>query len=184
MEALHRFGLKTFWFFTLGGPGESRETVRETLDFCERHAQDGDVFLFTIGFRVYPQTPLEQIYRKEQPGTDGNNLLYPSFYCSPGISSHEILKMVHERVRRNVNFITMFDFKIYDFITKVFTALMPFHPPKNEWTYIPDVNQRLNRFGLRNWFHKRHERKHWRDSGRQNGWDCGGKGEPARSQSG
>jgi radical SAM superfamily enzyme YgiQ (UPF0313 family) len=65
MEGLRRFGLKTFWFFTLGGPGETRETVRETLDFCERHAKPEDVFLFTIGFRVYPQTQLARTYSRK-----------------------------------------------------------------------------------------------------------------------
>jgi radical SAM superfamily enzyme YgiQ (UPF0313 family) len=178
MEGLHRFGLKTFWFFTLGGPGETRESVRETLGFCERHAKSEDVFLFTIGFRVYPQTQLARIYLEENPGTEGNNLLYPSFYCSPRISAHEILKLVHEQARRNVNFITMFDFEIYDFITKVFTALMPLHPPKNEWTYIPGVNRRLHRFGLWNWIHKRHERKHLQDYGIQRNWDSEGKRRP------
>jgi radical SAM superfamily enzyme YgiQ (UPF0313 family) len=181
MEGLRRFGLKTFWFFMLGGPGETRETVRETLDFCERHAKPEDVFLFTIGFRVYPQTELARIYSQENPGMDGNNLLYPSFYCSPRVSAHEILKLVHERAGRNVNFITMVDFEIYDFISKVFAALMPSHPPKNEWTYIPGVNRRLHRFGLWNWIHKRYERKHSQDSGIQRNWDSGGKGRAAGS---
>jgi len=183
MQGLRRFGLKTFWFFTLGGPGETRETVRETLDFCERHAKPEDVFLFTIGFRVYPQTQLARIYLQENPCGDGNNLFYPCFYCSSRISSYEILKLVHERLRRNVNFITTFDFEIYDFITKVFTSLMPFHPPQNEWTYIPGVNRRLQRFGLRNWLHQRHEWKHLRDSGRQGNWDSGGKGRPTGARS-
>jgi len=178
MEGFRRFGLKTFWFFTLGGPGETRESVQETLDFCERHAKPEDVFLFTIGFRAYPQTQLARIYLQENPGTEGNNLLYPSFYCSSRISAHEILKLVHEQARRNVNFITMFDFEIYDFITRVFTALMPLHPPKNEWTYIPGVNRRLHRFGLWNWIHKRHERKHLQDYGIQRNWDSAGKRRP------
>ena len=184
MEGLRRFDLKTFWFFMLGGPGETRETVRETLDFCERHAKPGDVFLFTIGFRVYPQTELARIYSRESSGMDGSNLLYPSFYCSPRISAHEILKLVHERAARNVHFITMVDFVIYDFISKIFSTLMPSHPPKNEWAYIPGVNCRLHRFGLWNWLHKRYERKHLRDSARQSDWDYGGKGEPERSRNG
>jgi hypothetical protein len=40
------------------------------------------------------------------------------------------------------------------------------------------VNRRLHRFGLWNWIHKRHERKHLQDYGIQRNWDSEGKRRP------
>ncbi len=59
-EALRDAGMPTYWFFMLGAPGETLDTVRETLEFCEQHIPPTDMVLFSTGIRVYAGTPLEK----------------------------------------------------------------------------------------------------------------------------
>ena len=41
-----------------GGPGETKETVQETLRFAEKRISQRDVALFMIGIRIYPYSKL------------------------------------------------------------------------------------------------------------------------------
>ena len=58
--ALRKSAMPTYWFFMLGAPGETLDTVRETLEFCEEYVPRTDVVLFSTGIRVHPGTPLER----------------------------------------------------------------------------------------------------------------------------
>ena len=63
-------GLHSTWFFMLGGPGETRATVNETLAFVER-ALAGPRFLsvFMTGIRMLPGTRLAAAHRAgHRPG--------------------------------------------------------------------------------------------------------------------
>ncbi|MHC4559329.1 MAG: B12-binding domain-containing radical SAM protein [Planctomycetota bacterium] len=74
----------------LGGPGETPQTVRETIDFIKRI--NPDCAGAALGVRVYPRTTMETIVAEElQEGKDSNirrkysgpiNLLKPTFYIS------------------------------------------------------------------------------------------------------
>ncbi|MFH1716576.1 MAG: radical SAM protein [Planctomycetota bacterium] len=74
----------------LGGPGETPQTVRETIDFIKRI--NPDCAGAALGVRVYPHTAMEKIVEKElQEGKDANirrkysgpiDLLKPTFYIS------------------------------------------------------------------------------------------------------
>jgi radical SAM superfamily enzyme YgiQ (UPF0313 family) len=74
----------------LGGPGETPQTVRETIDFIKRI--NPDCAGAALGVRVYPRTPMEKIVAQElQDGKDFNirrkysgpiNLFKPTFYIS------------------------------------------------------------------------------------------------------
>jgi len=74
----------------LGGPGETRETVRETIEFIKK--VNPDCVGTTLGMRIYPDTAMEKIVIEELH--NGNeaairrkykgeiNLLKPTFYIS------------------------------------------------------------------------------------------------------
>ena len=74
----------------LGGPGETPETVRETIDFIK--LIDPDRAGAALGVRVYPGTAMERLLAREvQKEDDGNirrkysgpiDLLKPTFYIS------------------------------------------------------------------------------------------------------
>ncbi len=83
-----RYPLPCAWIFLLGGPGETRETVKETLLFAERHIRKADVAFFNVGIRIYPDTELEEIARKQGVLIEERRaMLRPVFYLSPEVES-------------------------------------------------------------------------------------------------
>lgn len=96
-------GLHVAHYFLMGGPGESAETVRESLQQIEQLAKA--VFFFFIGIRIYPHTAIYDIALKEGKISDGMDLLQPVFYSSDCIDSVAIEQLVREHARDRVNWI-------------------------------------------------------------------------------
>ncbi len=96
-------GLHIAHYFLFGGPGESRESVQETLDNIER--LERSVFFFFCGIRIYPNTALYDIALKEGQITAAQNLLTPVFYRSPHITDREIMQKVEEKSDGRFNWI-------------------------------------------------------------------------------
>jgi radical SAM superfamily enzyme YgiQ (UPF0313 family) len=86
-------GIAVMMDLLLGGPGETPQTVRETIDFMKRI--DPDCAGAALGVRVYPGTAMERMAVKEfQEGNDGNirrkyagpiDLFKPTFYISKAL---------------------------------------------------------------------------------------------------
>jgi radical SAM superfamily enzyme YgiQ (UPF0313 family) len=105
-EVIRRHKLPCLWIFMLGGPGETKETVTETLRFAERSIRRGDAAFFNMGIRIYPGTGLEAVARKEgvlslSPG----EMLAPVFYLSPEIDFAWMMRKIRESMAANLNFI-------------------------------------------------------------------------------
>jgi radical SAM superfamily enzyme YgiQ (UPF0313 family) len=71
--------------FLLGGPGENRSTLDETLALV-RQLPGGATTYFGIGIRVFRGTALEKFY-KETSGKEGGDLLNLCFYFSAGLDA-------------------------------------------------------------------------------------------------
>lgn len=67
-----RHGLEHILELLFGAPGETKETVRETIAFVKRI--DPQRVAVTVGLRVFPGTELEQLVRAEGIGRDNPNL--------------------------------------------------------------------------------------------------------------
>ena len=52
--------MEWMWVFLLGGPGEPKETMRETFAFIQNEIPPDDMIFVQVGLRVYPNTPLQQ----------------------------------------------------------------------------------------------------------------------------
>ena len=87
--------MPTLYIFLLGGPGETEETVEETLAFITDHLGPTDLAFVTVGVRVYPGTPLAAGLAREGWLEEGADLLAPRFYCSP----HLDLEALETRLR-------------------------------------------------------------------------------------
>jgi radical SAM superfamily enzyme YgiQ (UPF0313 family) len=105
---VRRHRIPCAWIFLLGGPGETRETVRETLKFAREQIRPHDVAFFNAGIRIYPGTELEAIARAEgvlsQPPEE---MLAPRFYLSPGVDADWLDQELKESMNRQMNFINM-----------------------------------------------------------------------------
>lgn len=76
-------GIRTNGFLLLGGPGETRETVAESLAFADSLSLD--TLKVTAGIRLYPHTPLADIARREGIIKPDDDLLIPRFYLADGL---------------------------------------------------------------------------------------------------
>ena len=86
-------GINQMGFLLLGGPGETRETVEESIAFAE--SLKIDMVKATIGIRIYPGTELARTAAAEGVIAPDDNLLHPQFYLAKGLE-----EWLRERIRR------------------------------------------------------------------------------------
>ena len=107
-EAVRRRRIPCAWIFLLGGPGETEETVKETLRFAEQRIRPRDVAFFNTGIRIYPGTELESIARRQgvlsRPPED---MLSPVFYVSPEVDGPWMERELKKSMNRHMNFLNM-----------------------------------------------------------------------------
>lgn len=94
-QFLATHGIRRIGFLLLGGPGETRESVEESLAFAQSLGLDQ--LRITIGIRIYPGTPLAQHAAAEGRIAPDDNLLRPRFYLAPGLEP-----WIYERVSPGV----------------------------------------------------------------------------------
>lgn len=105
-DVLRKTGLPCVWIFLLGGPGETKETVEETLRFAESLDSSKDAVFINIGIRVYPGTELESIARAEgKLALSQSEMLRPVFYLSPNLDPDRLVEKVHTSMSRHMHFI-------------------------------------------------------------------------------
>jgi radical SAM superfamily enzyme YgiQ (UPF0313 family) len=72
------YGIQQMGFLLLGGPGETKETVEESLAFAD--SLPINALKLTIGIRIYPHTSLAATAVQEGLISPDDNLLFPTFY--------------------------------------------------------------------------------------------------------
>lgn len=90
-------GLHVAHYILLGGPGETVDTVKATLDQCDR-IEDAALFLF-CGVRIYPSTEVHEIAIREGQIKSTDDLLEPRFYTPAGFARDTIENLVVARSR-------------------------------------------------------------------------------------
>ena len=100
VDSCRREGIISMYDLLIGGPGETRQSVSETIDTMKRLSPDR--VGVNLGVRVFPQTKLAQMVQQNGPFTENPNLrgsvtdntsfFYPVFYFSsemgPDISAY------------------------------------------------------------------------------------------------
>jgi len=83
------FGFLMFF----GGPGETKETVEESLAFIDEI--DPLMVGGEIGMRIYPNTPLAEMALEEGVISEGQDLYEPAFYISDDVKG-----WIHDRLAK------------------------------------------------------------------------------------
>lgn len=105
-EVIRRHTLPCLWIFMLGGPGETKETVQETLRFAEQYIRTKDVVFFNTGIRIYPGTELEHRARDEGVLTlSPEEMLEPVFYISPTLDLDWLINTLHTALATHMNYV-------------------------------------------------------------------------------
>jgi radical SAM superfamily enzyme YgiQ (UPF0313 family) len=72
------YGIRRMGFLLLGGPGESENSVEESLRFVD--SLDLEATKITVGIRIYPHTKLAKIASEEGVVEKEDDLFFPRFY--------------------------------------------------------------------------------------------------------
>lgn len=79
-EMLSEHGIRRMGFLLLGSPGETRETVEESLAFAD--SLELELLKITVGVRIYPYTSLAKRALDEGVISPHDDLLLPRFYLA------------------------------------------------------------------------------------------------------
>jgi radical SAM superfamily enzyme YgiQ (UPF0313 family) len=148
-ERVERAGMRVLWIFLVGGPGETRETLDETLRFAEWRLSRGDAVYLTVGLRIYPGTTLQRIAADEGVIDAGDPLLTPAFYFSPALNRDFAVARLREFAQRHPRFMFSADSRssLLPYLTRLASLL---RLPGPHWRYM-GVFQRLARASGRLW---------------------------------
>jgi radical SAM superfamily enzyme YgiQ (UPF0313 family) len=92
-------GLRSGWFFMLGGPGETIETADETMRFIEQElAWPRCLVIVTTGIRLLPGTALASLAVRQGMLPPDDDLVRPRFYFSPEVREAELLQRVNQGI--------------------------------------------------------------------------------------
>ena len=101
-DLLKTSGIRRMGFLLLGGPGETRQTVLESLEFVDSLALE--MVKVTIGIRIYPDTELARHATRIGKISADDSLLYPRFYIENDMEAW-IRKTVDEWMKERPNWI-------------------------------------------------------------------------------
>ena len=102
--AVQRSSMPCLWVFMLGGPGETRETASETVRFATDVVRKHDAAFFNVGIRIYPETELETIARREGVlQVPADEMVKPAFYFSPELEVGWVMELLGRTARKHMN---------------------------------------------------------------------------------
>ncbi len=82
-DILRKHGIRRMGFLMLGGPGETKESVKESLAFAD--GLDLDALKLSIGIRIYPNTDVAEAALEDGIIASERDLLLPRFYVVRGL---------------------------------------------------------------------------------------------------
>ncbi len=106
---IRKYDMPTMWFFMVGGPGETKETILETFDFIDRHISSEDMVHITEGIRIIPNTALYDIALKEEVISENDSVIQPMFYVSPSIGKENLTLLLEQEIAKRENVLNSID---------------------------------------------------------------------------
>ncbi len=97
-KVLGDWGISRMGFLLLGGPGETRETVQESIELAD--SLDLETVKVTAGVRIYPHTALAEQAVARGMVDSNQDLLQPVFYLEPDLDGwlqETVFPLVEER---------------------------------------------------------------------------------------
>jgi radical SAM superfamily enzyme YgiQ (UPF0313 family) len=101
--------MPTMWFFMIGGPGETTETVIETFSFIDHFVSENDMVFIGEGIRIFPQTEIYDVAIKQGIINKQSNLLEPVFYMNPDIDKTELSRLLQREIAKRPNVVHALD---------------------------------------------------------------------------
>ena len=86
-------GIERMGFLLLGSPGETQDSVEESLDFAD--SLELNALRLSAGVRIYPDTELADVARQQGVISPQDDLLLPRFYLSSNLEGW-LIERLHE----------------------------------------------------------------------------------------
>lgn len=142
-QALRRHDLRALWVFLLGGPGETPETVEQTLEFIAESVPAPNAVYVTSGIRIYPGSPIGdeleagrlRVASLRHAGREADVPFYYSEATPPAWLERRLRQF--QRAHPQV----MLSCEGHAWLTQAALSVMQYLPvPKPYWQYIPVLN--------------------------------------------
>jgi anaerobic magnesium-protoporphyrin IX monomethyl ester cyclase len=132
---VERAGMGVLWIFLVGGPGETRKTLDDTLRFAAWRMSRGDAVYLTVGLRIYPGTSLQRTAIDEGVIAADDPLLLPRFYFSSTLEMEECLHTLRRFAASQPRFMFSADSRsvLLPYLTRLASVL---HLPRPHWRYM------------------------------------------------
>jgi radical SAM superfamily enzyme YgiQ (UPF0313 family) len=102
-EIIRKQNMPTMWFFMIGAPGETEETILETFDFIDKHIFEEDMVHITEGIRIIPETELYQIALTDQVITKQQSTIEPMYYVDPKLGRDKLNEILEREIAKRPN---------------------------------------------------------------------------------
>ena len=101
-ELCHKYRLKFCHSLIFGGPGETMQTVSETIDLMDELKPTAVIAM--TGIRILPGTEMVEIALRDGQLDADDNLLYPKFYIAPTLAD-DLIDRIESYARSHTNWI-------------------------------------------------------------------------------
>lgn len=140
-EALNKSGFAAWWFFMIGGPGETNETLQTSLDFVLKNLQKQGraathVAQFFIGVRLYPGTALWNLATKSGFVNGSTNPLDQAWYVSEDLDLDQAVSQMFDAAAICPEIYLGFDEKMLSFSRIIAGVCRVLHLPGPYWKYM------------------------------------------------
>lgn len=144
---VERAGIGVLWIFLVGGPGETMDTLNDTLRFAAWRLSRGNAVYLTVGLRIYPGTTLHRVALDEGVVAAGDPLLIPRFYFSSALSLDIAIARLRAFAADHPRFMFSADSRsaLLPYLLRLATAL---RLPRPHWRYM-GLFQHVARLGDR-----------------------------------
>lgn len=102
-EIIKKQNMPTMWFFMIGAPGETEETILETFEFIDKYIFEEDMVHITEGIRIIPETELYQIALKDQVITKQQSTIEPMYYVDPKLGRDKLTEILEREIAKRPN---------------------------------------------------------------------------------
>jgi len=102
-KLLHKKRIPVSWYLLLGAPGETVETMKESIGTVCEAASPWDLVIIGIGIRAYKGAPISEQMIRDDPACTRDNFLHPVSYVPRGLRLDEIKLFAREASFRHTN---------------------------------------------------------------------------------
>jgi radical SAM superfamily enzyme YgiQ (UPF0313 family) len=149
-KLLQQAKIPVSWFLLLGAPGETEDTLHETLETVGQAASPWDLVVIGVGIRVYKGAPVGEMLQKNKEAQVNDNFLLPVQFEPAALNIRNIRKITKRAYRRYPNFMMFGENSQYpEFILKSASfVLKRFFPNQPTWRVYILVRRILKSMGV------------------------------------